>query len=218
MKRCYKCAQTKTEGEFSKDKTRFDGLQPRCKSCYSAYHGARYKRKPPRVFVTEEHKRDRARRWRVKNRARLNAQGTAWLEANKEEFAAYAKKWRADNAERTKPIRARWKVDNADKVREQNREHRLNNKDYYRFHARLRQATKMRATPAWADLNAIAAVYAEALRLSEETGILHHVDHIVPLRGKTVCGLHWEGNLQILSATENLSKGNRHWPDMGMAA
>jgi hypothetical protein len=41
-----------------------------------------------------------------------------------------------------------------------------------------------------------------------------HVDHIVPLVSKFVCGLHCEANLQLLPGPENQRKGNRVWPDM----
>ncbi|WP_455154164.1 HNH endonuclease signature motif containing protein [Cupriavidus campinensis] len=78
----------------------------------------------------------------------------------------------------------------------------------------VRYASKMRATPSWADQEAIKQFYETATALGMLTGEWHEVDHIVPLRSKLVCGLHCQANLQILTAKENMRKGNRHWPDM----
>lgn len=76
-----------------------------------------------------------------------------------------------------------------------------------------RQVQKLGATPAWADQTKITAIYTEAQRLTELTGIRHEVDHVVPLQSRLVCGLHVEHNLQVIPATVNRSKSNRHWPD-----
>lgn len=76
-----------------------------------------------------------------------------------------------------------------------------------------RRARKLQATPNWANDAAILAVYEECQRISTETGVIHHVDHIVPLISKVVCGLHCESNLEVLTGFENMRKGNRTWPD-----
>jgi hypothetical protein len=72
-----------------------------------------------------------------------------------------------------------------------------------------RRAAQLDRSPAWADQEAITAIYASARRLTAETGVEHHVDHFYPLQGKKVSGLHVEGNLRIIPAAHNLSKGNR---------
>lgn len=66
------------------------------------------------------------------------------------------------------------------------------------------------ATPKWADMKVIRRIYIACARISAETGIAHHVDHIVPLRGRSVCGLHVPWNLQILPDVENRKKSNKH--------
>jgi hypothetical protein len=64
-----------------------------------------------------------------------------------------------------------------------------------------REAAKNHRYPTWADRKAIRAIY-------EGCPPGHHVDHVVPLRGSNVSGLHVAGNLQYLPAEENLAKGN----------
>jgi len=58
-------------------------------------------------------------------------------------------------------------------------------------------------------LNQIKNFYIESAELSKLLGVWHEVDHIVPLQGTTVSGLHVPWNLQILTAKENSMKGNR---------
>lgn len=66
--------------------------------------------------------------------------------------------------------------------------------------------------PPWANGAAIRAIYAEARRLTAETGTPHHVDHEIPLQGEFVTGLHVETNLRVMVGIENLRKRNRYEP------
>ena len=72
-----------------------------------------------------------------------------------------------------------------------------------------RRARKINATPQWADRKLIKRVYAQARLAEAVTGWPHHVDHIVPLQGKNVCGLHVPWNVQVLPYEENLEKSNK---------
>lgn len=72
-----------------------------------------------------------------------------------------------------------------------------------------RHAAQLNRTPSWADIEAIRAIYRKARDLTKSTGIEHHVDHIIPLQGRLVSGLHVENNLQILTGHENCRKNNR---------
>jgi hypothetical protein len=92
-----------------------------------------------------------------------------------------------------------------------------NNKDVVFKNCAKRRAAKLSATPIWVDKkheDRIKSIYSSCIKVSEKTKIPHHVDHIIPLQSKEVCGLHVWWNLRIIPAKENLSKGNRTWPNM----
>lgn len=88
------------------------------------------------------------------------------------------------------------------------------NPEIYAKRAMFRLSLKAKAVPLWADEDDIQAFYDTAQKLNLETGIKWHVDHIVPLNSQIVCGLHVSANLQVITASENISKSNDYWPDM----
>ena len=65
------------------------------------------------------------------------------------------------------------------------------------------------ATPLWTKHELIAKIYNASRKHNAAV-----VDHIVPLNHQYVCGLHWEGNLQLITRSENAAKSNYWWPDM----
>ena len=75
-------------------------------------------------------------------------------------------------------------------------------REYQKEYQRTRKALKLDRVPAWADLNKIKEIYTNCPKG-------YHVDHIVPLQGALVSGLHVENNLQYLTAEDNLKKSNK---------
>lgn len=92
---------------------------------------------------------------------------------------------------------------NKDKKRQYDKQYHLDNIDEYLLRNKIRKKRLRKATPPWADMGAIKRIYREA----HEKRM--HVDHIIPLNGKNVSGLHVENNLQILPPMDNIRKGNR---------
>lgn len=156
----------------------------------------RRKRHREKYAETEEYKTKavkRTRAWREKYPDRVKAANEAWRAAHPGASIEGAKRYRERNPD------AR-------------RKYNEKRPGYEAAQAAKRRAQKRRATPTWADLSAIEALYRAAINKSRETGVQWDVDHIVPLKGKFVCGLHVCANLQLLPSVENRSKSNRFTP------
>lgn len=206
MKKCNTCKIQKSVDSFGKYSRSKDGLRGRCKSCRKSLE-------PTRTYYNK-----------------------LYYENNKEKIKSNAKKWRQDNKDL---IKSRWKSGryaetkrlsdknyrerNTNYLKERNHQYflknkkrilKINKKNYKKWisskrgkklHAAneaKRRAAKLNATPVWSDLNKIRKIY-------ENCPKGYHVDHIIPLQGKNVRGLHVEYNLQYLPASENLSKSNK---------
>ena len=161
-----------------------------CKACKSAYD----------------------QKYRLANRDRREARTAQWRRDNPEKVAAYLRKardkYRAKYPEKARASFIEWCAKNPEKYQRAQQRYYENNRDRNNAKANKRRALTLRAVPNWADYDAIREIYRVAARNRQ------HVDHVVPLRSELVCGLHWEGNLQMLSARENIRKYNRFWPDM----
>jgi hypothetical protein len=120
------------------------------------------------------------------NKSRQRARDYA--ETHKDEARIRVKKWKQANPERA----------------------RLNdlNRDPVKLHSAKAKyrAARRQAYPPWIDdahMARIHEVYRLRREISEKTGVVHEVDHIVPLQGKTVCGLHVWWNLRVIPREEN---------------
>jgi len=127
-----------------------------------------------------------------------------------EKIKAWKRKWR--RSEKGLQQNRKWYAENSEVHLERTKNWKQRNVAKVRRHTRTRQAALMQRTPPWLTPEhhrQIQAIYDEAHRLETLDGIPRHVDHIVPLQGETVSGLHVPWNLQILTEAENCRKCNR---------
>lgn len=158
-----------------------------------------------------ERRREWDRRYRENNAAK-RAESLAKYN-NKPETKARVAAWHAENADRVAASRKKWYEQNKEAADANAAKYAKINPEWKASHCAKRRSRKLRACPLWLtqeQLDEIEVFYKTAKRLFKETGIPHHVDHIVPLQGKKVSGLHVPWNLQVLTASENSRKNNRY--------
>lgn len=152
--------------------------------------------------------------WRAANPDKVKALKKRYREKYPKKVAASSKKWREQNRELKNEITRRCYNAKPEQYRVAYK--RKREQDPVRYKAvdaartRRRQAMKLQRTPAWLtedDFWLIEQAYELAARRTELFGFPWHVDHVVPLQGKAVSGLHVPWNLQVIPGVENIRKG-----------
>jgi hypothetical protein len=202
-KACTKCGVLQRIDAFPLKSASSDGRNPWCRQCHSAYQKE-----------NRERANLRTKKYRVANREARNEASSIWKKANRKHVAAVHANWVARNQERARELNKAYRQRNREEVRRRVNEWGRLNRAKKTAYESAREARKLRATPAWAIGLFISEAYELARKRTELFGFPWHVDHIVPLKNPLVCGLHVEHNLRVIPGTQNMSKGNRHWPDM----
>lgn len=211
-KRCTECGKRKPQAQFyTSRKTR------KCKQCEGRSSHLRYLRNRHRVLVRSAKRRvekaDAIKRylvaWYIRNRKRVLKRCREYNqrpEVMAREKLRHRKRWLAMRDVLLKQRKVLRTPEVLEKIRRYSKRHYRRNKLMYVERCSRRRAARIKACPVWANLAEIRRIYQRAADMTRTTGIKHHVDHIVPLQGRSVCGLHVEQNLQVLPAKENLEK------------
>ena len=152
----------------------------------------------------QEHK-EAFKEYREKNKDKRNAY-------NRE----YQKKYRENNKDKENARTLAWYHKNFEKIKEKkyarDKKWRSRNKGIINFHTNKRYTVRKQRLPIWLTEEnklQIKAMYMLASSLTKTTGIQWHVDHIIPLQGKNVSGLHVPENLQVIQGSLNNMKSNK---------
>ena len=191
-KECSVCKETKDAAEFNKRKASPDGLMNKCKVCDKACTMLTRRKNTKRNTLAGTPDRTGTKKCpacgetKQKTEFFADVSTTDGLLCHCRDCSNIRnQQWAKDNPAKRNAINAR------------------------------RRAGKLKATPSWEDKRKTMWYYDESQRISQETGEVHHVDHMVPLKHWSVRGLHWHMNFDILPGAENMSKGNRFWSGDG---
>jgi hypothetical protein len=146
--------------------------------------------------------------YREANKEKVAAYKKAWRESNEEKVAAYQKAWREANKEKEAATKRAYCEANKEKVAAYHKAYREANADKVAADESRRRALKLKLIPKHlkncpVEKQRVLDIFKLCRLISMATGVKHHVDHMWPVSND---GPHWSGNLQIITAYENLTK------------
>ena len=178
--------------------------------------------------AAERHK-EYAKAWALRNVERVKALRKAWYEKNRRIAIENTRAWKKRNPTRVlasqrsraninrdknRTARKVWEQRNPKAALESFRRYRERNRARIRARLAVSKEGREKRRVLWANQDAILDIYRQAELLTRTTGRLHVVDHIIPLQGREVSGLHVETNLRVVEHHENARKHNA-WESPG---
>ena len=231
MKTCSKCKQAKELACFSRLSGSRDGLKGTCRACAALMSKDWRERNRQQVEdynkkYREENQEKRKKimaDWRERNRDHISDYNKKEYSEKADERRDAARRYYHENKERYlqrhaennkrpefKKAKKKYNSDYVEKNREELKAKRRARRNYNAMKAAERRALKMAASITLSDEHQkeMCDIYWLAADLRRITGEQYDVDHIVPISGKNICGLHVPWNLQILPSDINKSKSN----------
>ena len=215
MKCCSVCRTEKSLSAFGKHTRRKDGLRGECKECIRVYSASRASEKSVYKLANAEQIAKKTREWKDKNREHVYQYEKNWRTENSEKFAAMSRKhgrrYRLRHHERLLKKERQVRLLRRDVLRERRRLYDKRFPEKSRAKCVKRRVLKRNGTlPSLTpdDHSEIERCYRQARMLRDLFELDVHVDHIIPLAGGTVCGLHVPWNLRIVPASVNIQKKN----------
>jgi hypothetical protein len=200
LQACSKCKVEKPlVTGFYKNAKCASGYDTVCKECKCSYQAVRRT-----TFVEQEREYNRA--YRQQNKEQISERRRAYRERNAEQIKVLKREYYLRNKAVIDAKNSEWQRNNPERVAKRNAKWKRSNPDKVTIQTIRRLEHIKRATPAWANEFFIQEAYHIAKVRGEKVGGQWHVDHVIPLRGKLVCGLHVENNLQVIPAKANLLK------------
>lgn len=219
---CKICKENKPISEYHKNREKHLKI---CRICRSKKRKSEYATDEDLRIKTQEKQRN----YNADNSEKIKAYNKAYYENNKdsviEKVALHyknnkhrIKEYQQNNRESINTQRRVYIKKNFQKIKNVQDAWRKANRHKLSKNQSKRVAAQRQAIPSWSNTEweqfAIEEVYELCKLRTSMLGITFNVDHIVPIASDKVCGLHCFDNLRILERIENISKGNRHWPNM----